>query len=137
MYGMPRRPRTRLTGEASKALIEMGRGTDRSKRGYIEEGDAIPRKRRDFSMKRTVLARVGAGLLAPAPAGLLQPQPCPAGVCFTSGKGYVQQKVYDKAAYFLDCARKQEPDNIDAYSLLAIARCELHQYIAGGRGALP
>src|SRR4051812_7273004 len=132
MDGMPRRPRTRLTGDASKALIEMGRGTDRSKRVYIEEGDAIPRKRRDFSMKRTVLGRVGAGLLALAAAGLLQPQPSSAGVCFTSGKVYVQQKVYDKAAYFLDCARKQEPDNIDAYSLLAIARCELHQYIAGG-----
>ena len=83
-------------------------------------------------MRRFGIGRVSAGLLAMAAAGLLVPQPSSAGICFTSGKVYVQQKVYDKAAYFLDCARKQEPENIDAYSLLAIARCEQRQYLAGG-----
>jgi len=83
-------------------------------------------------MRRFGIGRVSVGLLAMAAAGLLQSQPSSAGVCFTSGKVYVQQKVYDKAAYFLDCARKQEPENIDAYSLLAIARCEQRQYLAGG-----
>ena len=48
-----------------------------------------------------------------------------AGICFTSGKVYVQQKVWDKAAAQLECARKQEPDNIQAYLLLASARGEL------------
>ena len=79
-------------------------------------------------MKRIMIG----GLLAVVAAGPLLPASSSAGVCFTSGKVYVQQKVYDKAAWFLDCARRQEPENIDAYSLLAIARCEQRQYIAGG-----
>jgi len=53
-------------------------------------------------------------------------------VCFTSGKVYVQQKVYDKAAYFLECARKGEPQNIDVYSLLAFSRAQLRQYRSSG-----
>jgi tetratricopeptide (TPR) repeat protein len=58
--------------------------------------------------------------------------PASATICYTSGKVYMQQKVYDKAAYFLECARKAEPDNVDALSLLAIARSEQHQYISAG-----
>ena len=35
-----------------------------------------------------------------------------AGVNFTSGKVYMQQKVYDKACHFLELARQEEPDNL-------------------------
>jgi tetratricopeptide (TPR) repeat protein len=55
-----------------------------------------------------------------------------AGICFTSGKVYVQQKVWDKAAAQLECARKQEPENIQVYLLLASARGELTQYASAG-----
>ena len=55
-----------------------------------------------------------------------------AGVCFTSGKVYVQQKVYDKASWQLECARKQEPDNAQVYALLGIARFEQKQYASAG-----
>jgi tetratricopeptide (TPR) repeat protein len=58
--------------------------------------------------------------------------PAFAGICFTSGKVYVQQKVWDKAATQLECARKQEPQNLQVYSLLGIARAELGQYAAAG-----
>ena len=55
-----------------------------------------------------------------------------AGLCFTSGKVYVQQKVYDKAAHFLECARREEPDNLQLYALLAFSRNQLRQYRAAG-----
>jgi tetratricopeptide (TPR) repeat protein len=55
-----------------------------------------------------------------------------AGICFTSGKVYIQQKVWDKAAAQLECARKQEPQNLNVYLLLATARYQLNQYAAAG-----
>lgn len=58
--------------------------------------------------------------------------PAHAGVNFTSGKVYVQQKVWDKACHFLELARAEEPDNLQVYSLLAVARSEMHQYISSG-----
>jgi len=64
-----------------------------------------------------------AGLAAPA---------AEAGLCFTSGKVYVQQKVYDKAARFLECARREEPDNLQVYALLAFSRNQLREYRAAG-----
>jgi tetratricopeptide (TPR) repeat protein len=58
--------------------------------------------------------------------------PALAGICFTSGKVYIQQKVWNKAAEQLECARKEEPENIQVYLLLASARAELKQYAAAG-----
>lgn len=55
-----------------------------------------------------------------------------AGVNFTSGKVYVQQKVYDKACHFLELAREEEPDNVQVYSLLGYARAQMHQYASAG-----
>ncbi|MEK7348764.1 MAG: hypothetical protein AABZ94_07810 [Candidatus Eisenbacteria bacterium] len=55
-----------------------------------------------------------------------------AGLCFTSGKVYVQQKVYDKAARFLECARREEPENLQLYALLAFSRNQLRQYRSAG-----
>jgi len=55
-----------------------------------------------------------------------------AGVNFTSGKVYVQQKVYDKAARYLEMARKEEPGNTQVYSLLGFSRAQLRQYTAAG-----
>jgi tetratricopeptide (TPR) repeat protein len=72
------------------------------------------------------------GAPAVAMLALLLAHPASASVCFTSGKVYMQQKVYDKAAYFLECARKGEPANIDALSLLAVARAEQRQYVSAG-----
>src|SRR6185295_2829994 len=89
-------------------------------------------RRRDFSMKRFSIGRVSVGLLAVLALGFAVSRPASATVCFTSGKVYVQQKVYDKAAYFLECARKAEPENIDALSLLAFARAQQRQYISAG-----
>jgi tetratricopeptide (TPR) repeat protein len=63
--------------------------------------------------------------------GLIAPT-AQAGLCFTSGKVYVQQKVYDKAARFLECARREEPDNLQVYGLLAFSRNTLRQYKAAG-----
>ncbi|TMQ58351.1 MAG: hypothetical protein E6K76_08205 [Candidatus Eisenbacteria bacterium] len=64
--------------------------------------------------------------------GAFSAQPASASVCFTSGKVYVQQKVYDKAAYFLECARKGDPANIEALSLLAFARARQREFISAG-----
>jgi tetratricopeptide (TPR) repeat protein len=58
--------------------------------------------------------------------------PASASVCFTSGKVYVQQKVWDKAAMNLECARKLEPENLQVYLLLGSARAELQQYASAG-----
>jgi tetratricopeptide (TPR) repeat protein len=55
-----------------------------------------------------------------------------ASVCFTSGKVYMQQKVWDKAATHLECARKQEPQNLQVYLLLGSARSELSEYASAG-----
>ncbi len=70
-------------------------------------------------------AGLGLAVLVAAPSA-------EAGVCFTSGKVYVQQKVYDKAAYFLECARREEPENVQVYSLLGVARAQLRQYASAG-----
>ena len=64
-------------------------------------------------------------------AGVVAPR-AEAGLCFTSGKVYVQQKVYDKAARFLECARNEEPDNLQVYGLLAFSRNQLKQYRSAG-----
>jgi tetratricopeptide (TPR) repeat protein len=45
---------------------------------------------------------------------------------------YAQQKVYEMAATFLECARKEEPENLDVLSLLALARVEQREYISAG-----
>src|SRR2546427_2064314 len=83
----------------------------------------------DFSVNRR---SIGVGLKALVALGLLVSHPASATVCFTSGKVYMQQKVYDKAAWFLECARKAEPENIDALSLLAVARSQQRQYVSAG-----
>jgi len=61
--------------------------------------------------------------------------PASAGICFTSGRVYVQQKVFDKACWYLECARREEPGNLPIYNLLAFARAQERQYISSG-GAL-
>jgi tetratricopeptide (TPR) repeat protein len=62
----------------------------------------------------------------------LASSPATASVCFTSGKVYMQQKVWDKAATQLECARKLEPQNSQVYLLLGSARSELFQYASAG-----
>lgn len=64
--------------------------------------------------------------------GLLYASSAQAGICFTSGKVYVQQKVWDKACHFLECARLEEPDNLQVYSLLAVARAQQRQFASAG-----
>jgi len=81
------------------------------------------------SMRRWNL---GVGTLVLAAFGLVASQPASASICLTSGKVYVQQKVYDKASWFLECARKGEPENLDVLSLLAFARAQQRQYISAG-----
>ena len=49
--------------------------------------------------------RVRFGGVLAAGLSVLIAAPAIAGICFTSGKVYVQQKVYDKAAWQLECAR--------------------------------
>ncbi len=83
----------------------------------------------EFSVK---LRKIGVGLAALGSLALLVSQPASASICFTSGKVYIQQKVYDKAAYFLECARKGEPENTEALSLLAFARAQLREYVSAG-----
>lgn len=78
------------------------------------------------SLKRAAGTAVVAGLT------LAFVHPAAASVCFTSGKVYIQQKVYDKACWFLECARKGEPENIDVLSLLAFARAQQRQYVSAG-----
>ncbi|HET9251208.1 MAG TPA: hypothetical protein VFP58_03750 [Candidatus Eisenbacteria bacterium] len=72
------------------------------------------------------------GVLAAGLSVLMTAPPAMAGICFTSGKVYVQQKVYDKAAWQLECARKEEPENAQAYALLGFARGELRQFASAG-----
>src|SRR6185503_5859973 len=64
--------------------------------------------------------------------GLALASPASAGVNFTSGKVYVQQKVWDKACHFLELARHEEPENVQVYSLLAVARAQQRQYASAG-----
>jgi tetratricopeptide (TPR) repeat protein len=91
--------------------------------------DSVPEGWMKFSIE---LRRLGVGLAALGSLALLVAQPASASLCFTSGKVYVQQKVYDKAGYFLECARKGEPENVDVLSLLAFARAQQRQYISAG-----
>ena len=63
---------------------------------------------------------------------VLSAPPAQAGICFTSGKVYVQQKVWDKACHFLECARLEEPSNLQVYSLLAVARAQQRQFASAG-----
>jgi tetratricopeptide (TPR) repeat protein len=72
------------------------------------------------------------GVLAAGVSLLIAAQPVQAGICFTSGKVYVQQKVYDKASWYLECARREEPENPQAYSLLGLARAERRQFASAG-----
>ncbi len=58
--------------------------------------------------------------------------PAQAGINFTSGKVYIQQKVYDKACRFLELARREEPKNPEVYALLAFARAQQRQYASAG-----
>ena len=73
---------------------------------------------------RAALAFLAASTLASSSAT--------ASVCFTSGKVYMQQKVWDKAATQLECARKLEPANMQVYLLLGSARSELSEYASAG-----
>jgi tetratricopeptide (TPR) repeat protein len=61
--------------------------------------------------------------------------PALAGICFTSGRVYVQQRVFDKACWYLECARREEPTTIPIYNLLAFARAQEREYRSSG-GAL-
>lgn len=77
-------------------------------------------------IKRIALAAGQVCLIA------LIPGQAHAGVNFTSGKVYIQQKVYDKACRFLELARQEEPKNPEVYSLLAFARAQQRQYVSAG-----
>jgi len=80
-----------------------------------------------------VSLRRGVGVVALACVlGLSLASPASAGVNFTSGKVYVQQKVWDKACHFLELARHEEPENVQVYSLLAVARAQQRQYASAG-----
>src|SRR6267378_4661117 len=93
------------------------------------QGSRYSEERMRRSIRKWERTRVA---LAAASLVLLTASSAPAGVCLTSGKVYIQQKVYDKAAYFLECARRGEPENIEALSLLAFARAQQRQYISAG-----
>src|SRR2546427_9815869 len=97
------------------------------------QSSRYPEERMQRSIRKWKHAR---GALAAASLALLTASSASASVCLTSGKVYLQQKVYDKAAYFLECARKGEPENIEALSLLAFARAQQHQYISAGAAFL-
>jgi tetratricopeptide (TPR) repeat protein len=58
--------------------------------------------------------------------------PAYAGISKTSGKVYMQQKVYDKAAFFLEKARLEDPKDVEVYALLSFARAQLRQYRSAG-----
>jgi tetratricopeptide (TPR) repeat protein len=75
---------------------------------------------------------LGAGAWILALVALCIPHLAGAGVCFTSGKVYVQQKVWDKACWQLECARREEPENPQVYALLGVARYEQKQYASAG-----
>jgi tetratricopeptide (TPR) repeat protein len=81
-------------------------------------------------MVRRVLRSLSAVLAFLAASALASS--ATASVCFTSGKVYMQQKVWDKAATHLECARKLEPQNLQVYLLLGSARSELSEYASAG-----
>lgn len=77
----------------------------------------------------------GAALLAVASMLFGPATPALAGICFTSGRVYVQQKNWSKACWNLECARLEEPGELKIYNLLAYARSQQGQYMSSG-GAL-
>jgi tetratricopeptide (TPR) repeat protein len=77
----------------------------------------------------------GSALLAAIAFILASATPAVAGICFTSGRVYVQQRVYEKACWYLECAREEEPTTLPIYNLLAFARAQQKEYISSG-GAL-
>ena len=81
------------------------------------------RERAARALSAAVVTLVAISLTAPTAV---------AGLCFTSGKVYVQQKVWDKAARFLECARHEEPENLQLYGLLGIARVQLRHFRSAG-----
>ena len=81
-------------------------------------------------MPRIAMPALGAALVLGF--ALLAASKAEAGVNFTSGKVYVQQKVYDKACWFLERARQEEPENVQVYSLLAFARSQRRQFTSAG-----
>jgi len=83
-------------------------------------------------MARPIGNRALVAGLAVALGIALGSQTAQAGVNFTSGKVYVQQKVYDKACHFLELARQEEPENVQVYELLGYARAQMHQYASAG-----
>jgi len=83
-------------------------------------------------MTRVGIRGTVVGTFALALCALLAPRSAEAGVNFTSGKVYMQQKVYDKACYFLERARLEEPDNTQVYSLLGVGRAHMRQYASAG-----
>ncbi len=83
-------------------------------------------------MTRVWIRATVVGTFALALCALVAPRFAEAGIDFTSGKVYMQQKVYDKACYFLERARLEEPDNTQVYLLLSVARDKLRQYASAG-----
>jgi tetratricopeptide (TPR) repeat protein len=77
-------------------------------------------------LRATPVALVAAALLC------LVAVPAQAGISKTSGKVYMQQKVYDKAAFFLEKAREEDPKDVEVYPLLSFARAQLRQYRSAG-----
>jgi tetratricopeptide (TPR) repeat protein len=77
----------------------------------------------------------GAALAAAVALLFVVATPAHAGICFTSGRVYIQQKVFEKACWYLECAREEEPTTIPIYNLLAFARAQQQEYISAG-GAL-
>ncbi len=76
--------------------------------------------------------RIAFGAMVFALVALLAAHSADAGVNFTSGKVYMQQKVYDKACHFLELARLEEPENSQVYSLLAVARYQQREFASAG-----
>lgn len=83
-------------------------------------------------MKSESTSRRWAAAVAAATFVLFSGAPAWAGICFTSGRVYVQQKVFDKACWNLECARREEPGNVAIYQLLAYARSQERQYVSAG-----
>lgn len=83
-------------------------------------------------MNRNQIRRPAAGAAWVAVLALGFSSPALAGVNFTSGKVYMQQKVYDKACHFLELARHEEPDNTQIYSLLGVARYQMREFASSG-----
>ena len=58
----------------------------------------------------------------------------PAGAtsCLELGKDHTRRREFDKAAAYLECARKDEPNSAEILSLLALARSQERQYVSAG-----